>query len=350
MVAAAAEVQSEGHTAEQGGAKLNARGSGFHLREDLEDALDSEHVPTELVAELAAREERALRLSSSSKGLPKAVRQLAVRFLAQLMYRFTPTMEDWFAAVVLFDALATRTPGGLRVEALPATCGALAKMVKKMDSAENRLYLLGMNAKVVAAASQWAQCLQKLGYHPEPVDEESLHRQERELLQVFDWGVNLPSQESWLNIFCMRLNVLTSNILQASIRWAKEQSMVVASTMVMAQATTARLPPRQMAAGIFGINLARAGLLQVEVLGAPWISVLEWERLMADALLTGPSSQCMLNPGHAQYMLQALQVALDCSLAALQEACELVLRNVCGLRGEECRLPASKQGLSFAQI
>uniref|UniRef100_A0A7S0AMQ8 Cyclin N-terminal domain-containing protein n=2 Tax=Pyrodinium bahamense TaxID=73915 RepID=A0A7S0AMQ8_9DINO len=335
MVAAAAEVQSEGHTAEQGGAKLNARGSGFHLREDLEDALDSEHVPTELVAELAAREERALRLSSSSKGLPKAVRQLAVRFLAQLMYRFTPTMEDWFAAVVLFDALATRTPGGLRVEALPATCGALAKMVKKMDSAENRLYLLGMNAKVVAAASQLAQCLQRLGYRQDPVDTQELHRQEWELLRTLRWQITLPCQESWLSIFCTRLDVLTASILQTSIGWAREQSTAMVNTLVMWQATSARLPPRRMAAGALSINLARAGLLPLEALRAPEVSSAQWGHLLVEAGIKEPSRQSSLNSSLVQYTLQALQTAVGCSRTTLQKASELVLRDVCNLRGDE---------------
>eukprot|EP00418_Pyrodinium_bahamense_P015394 CAMPEP_0179114402 /NCGR_PEP_ID=MMETSP0796-20121207/53567_1 /TAXON_ID=73915 /ORGANISM="Pyrodinium bahamense, Strain pbaha01" /LENGTH=342 /DNA_ID=CAMNT_0020812623 /DNA_START=86 /DNA_END=1114 /DNA_ORIENTATION=- len=320
-------------------AKPDLPAIGFHavhLREDIQDALDREQVPTELLTELARKEDRAFVSSCDGKPLPKVVRRLAVCFLGRLLGMFAaPSAEDWSAAAVLLDAFVAQAAGGLRLGALPATCVAIAKIVKKMDSVEIAHYLAGMNSKVVAAASQLAQCLQRLGYRQDPVDTQELHRQEWELLRTLRWQITLPCQESWLSIFCTRLDVLTASILQTSIGWAREQSTAMVNTLVMWQATSARLPPRRMAAGALSINLARAGLLPLEALRAPEVSSAQWGHLLVEAGIKEPSRQSSLNSSLVQYTLQALQTAVGCSRTTLQKASELVLRDVCNLRGDE---------------
>lgn len=337
VVVAAAEVVSVCRADQKLGSNAVV---SFRLTEELIEALDAQHVPAELLGHLAAREERAYGRPHESNeddntALPTAARQMSVRFLARLVHVFAPSTGDWFASVALLDALSVQAPNGLNVEELPALCAAIVKMVKKIDSVEMRCFYTSMTPKVAQAASHLAQGLETLGYTTVPVNAEELQKQEDWLLRTLQWRINLPSHESWLNIFCIRLNVLTSSILQPSIQWIKEQSTFVASALVMWQATTARLTPRRMVAGILSINIGRARLVPFEAFKPDNISSSQWEQLLADTQLEGPTAQCMLNDGHAHYMLKALEAALDCTMEELQADAALVLSDVCSMRSEE---------------
>jgi len=294
----------------------NGIGCG-HVSGELQDALDRQCVPCELIAHWTAKERKALPPASGSP-LPAHVRDIALRFMVPCVQLMSLPPTSWFHAAVLLDSFCARAPRGVSVELLPATCLALVKMLKKVDQAS--LCMRGSNLS--SCAVHFVHWLRASGY-PGTADptEEQLAEAERAVLEVLNWEIDVPSLESWTSLFCTRFNVLTRGHWLPSLQWVWQQSSCHQRLVVLQQAAGAELRPKCLAAGLLGLAFVSARLLTLDELRPPKASAEDWEQLFLQGQLQSSAPSCILAAEHAQRVLQLLQAATGLPLAELREAC-----------------------------
>jgi len=191
------------------------------------------------------------------------------------------------------------------------TCIALVRLVKKSEK---------VNIPGQADTGPLVQIAARLCPNVQTTGEE-VSRQEVAILQAVGWSLYLPSIQSWLEKFVIRLNVLTNDLLAASLAWILEKSLLPATVLVMMFPTNSALPPQRQARGLLGLGLASAGLLPLCALRPLCECHERWEELFIRSGLMGllgggcngtfvplcSVPRCELEPQHYQQLLEMFE-------------------------------------------
>lgn len=305
----------------------------FAANSTMLDALDAQCVPNELLQSWAIRENRTFSsVEALGERLPAPVRQAALRFLSHLTQQVGLSQASWYEASALLDIFHLKT--SLKstsvqsvIEELPATGAALVSILLKNDSA----------AACVDATSFLNHCcmfadhLQRCGYSTVNTDVtvEIISAQERRVLQVLGWRIQVPTTETWINALIARFNVLTRSLLAPSLNWVWQQGLLSACLITMRQALNADVPPRTLAAGLLGIGLIAARLIPVEALQPAKMTSERWLQLYQEIQPQRqtqqlqqpqePQLECALPSKHAQCCLELLTVTVGADLSQVKE-------------------------------
>jgi len=294
-------------------------------REAVQEVLDAHGISDELVEIWTEREERVLfegppPVDVQQGGLAPDVRSVALWFMAHLVKVMCLPEKSWFDVVLLLDVYCLRAPSPVRVTDLPALCGALARLLKKVDM----VGYLTNEYELLMHTMRLAQYLRQAGHTVEDtaVTAEKLGELEENVLQVLRWRINLPCVDSWMSLFCARMNTLTRQSLFKPLASIWQQSQCFARTMLLQRATCLRFSPRHLVQGLLGIGFVAVRMLPPEALGLEGSDELEGLFFQQPSEGMPPLQEMPL--GHQKFLLELLQVATGSSLDALKSDCKLV--------------------------
>jgi hypothetical protein len=137
--------------------------------EEMHEALEERGISDVLVKVWIEREVRVLsgdtcegfEEEESIHSLGQDLRGRALWFMAHLVKILGLPEKSWFDAVALFDAYCIRNKNPIDIGDLPTLCGAVARLVKKMDSSS----FLPNECELWACTMQMAQCLRQAGHN-----------------------------------------------------------------------------------------------------------------------------------------------------------------------------------------
>lgn len=294
--------------------------------EALADAFDERYAADELLEEWAAKEAQSFSPDLIADTLlPSHSREHSMAFMAGLARSMGMSHGCCLQLANLFDLYWIHALKGTRFPSLTA-CIALVRLVKKSE----KVNIPGQDADtgpLLQIAASFYPSVQ--------ATEDEVSRQEVAVLRALGWRIYMPSIQSWLEKFVIRLNVLTNDMLAASLAWILEQSVFPATVLVMTLPTTSALPPQRQARGLLGLGLASAGLLPLHELQPLHECHERWEELFIRSglvgLLSGGCSgtfvpmcsvpRCELEPEHYQRLLQMFEVACVSTLTEVREDC-----------------------------
>lgn len=158
----------------------------------------------------------------------------------------------------------------------------------------------------------------------EDVTEEQVGTQEKCVMRSLKWILHVPTIDTWLSAFWMRLHVFTNGHFDQQLQSLYSQQSKLSVQMALrwftlGHAVTSDLPPQTIASGVFCQGLVRAGLLPPEVLQGSGPS---WQ-----ALFGFPQFQpapCELREHDYRHMLGRLVAATGCDVVTLRDDCEAV--------------------------
>lgn len=296
------------------------------------EALDDNGVSYELLAHWTIQEERALRpfagAGHEELGLPTEARQAALSFLAQMPQCVGLPSQSWFEAATLLDMyyLKAMKPRADAIDCLAATCIAIMGILKKNDT-----ICAPMNASMfIPPASMLTKHLNKLGYEASAITAKSVDAQEKHVLQLLGWRVNVSTSYSWINAFVVRFNVFTRNMFVSQLGWIWHKSVAGTRFFMMQQAANPDLSPTVLAAGLFAIGLVSANMLPLEALQPPDMMREEWIRLYKDIQHSQqpPSSDGGQSARHARCVLEILAMAVGVEVADIRKYCGIAFRGM----------------------
>jgi len=321
------------------------------------DAFDQRSAADELLEEWVAREAvMFLPSSTSHTQLPSGTRENSLALMVGLARSMGMLHGCCLQFANLFDLYCLHALQGTQFPSL-ATCIALVRLVQKGET-ENVPGLDADTGPIVQIAARLHPSVQ--------TSEEEVNRQEVAVLQALGWRVILPSIQSWLEKFVIRLNVLTNDVFAASLTWLLEKSLFPATVLVMTSPTTLALPPQRQARGLLGLGLASAGLIPHHELQPLQVCHDWWKELFIRSgvmgLLCSSCSvpRCELGHEHYQRLLEMLEVACASTLAEVCEDCRDVALglgdafarglNVRTWQEDEIQIAVSNMAGSEAQI
>lgn len=295
------------------------------LCDEIQEALDVNGATSELIADWAGIEAKALKspkIAGKDSLLPAQVRDAALRLMTYIAQLLGMSQKSWFSVVTAFDAYCLKFGSADNIfVTLPATCVALVKLLKKMDCATDSM--MGSNFSIFA--TELVKWLQQMGHPVEDLEvtEEAINSQELKVLKVLNWQLNLPTIESWTSRFCSRFNVLTRNMFMTSLNWAFGLCMAYARMIALRQATTREYSPRRISIGLLCISFVHARLLPVGQLCPEKVGHNDWEFLFAESQPQVQVAESLVPKTHHQSLLDLLEVTTGCRLQVLKEDCHL---------------------------
>jgi len=264
-------------------------------------------------------EQRSSNLSNISH-----LRYTLLRYMEATCQQVALQMSDWYTCALYFDTHCATAD--VQVHDLPAICVGIVAIVKKMDkSGLERLVKPGFKT-YLSSANRIAAWLRDKGYNDvsEDVTEEQVGLQEKCVMKSMKWILHVPTIDTWLTAFWMRLNVFTGGHFAPQLQslYASSQLSVVTALrwFTLGQAVSCDLTPRTIASGIFCQGLVRVGLLPSEVLqgsGSSWQDLFNIPQFQP--------AQCDLRGEHDyRHMLGRLEAATGSDVATLRDDCEAV--------------------------
>lgn len=324
-----ASSDKEASEAASGYAEVDTKGcSGYAHSPTIEDALDAQGVADELLEDWTRHELQALvsDASGAEARLPLHVRHTAISVLSSMAQHAGLQQKSLAEASLLLDVFilksvaSTKNPDSivLAINTLPATCVALVAILGKFDCVLARTAITSFS---IARACSFAQNLQQMGYTEvnAAVTENMINTQEAKVLQKLRWRIHMPNTESWTSTFSSRFNVLTRNLIAPSLTWVWQHGMFAARMIMMHQASSEALPPKQLAAGLLAIGLVGARLLPLEAVRPHQMTDEDWIHLYH---ATGPQElhpKCMFPTKCSQRLVKLLTIAVGVDLAKIQE-------------------------------
>lgn len=299
--------------------------------------LDQMKCPQENVELWMDKECKAFKRMEQKSCSPDRFSELAhlrgtlLRYMEATCQQVALQMSDWYTCVLYFDTLCATND--VQVDCLPAICVAIVAIVKKMDNSSLERWMQPGFKTYLASAVRIAAWLRDKGYDhvSEDVTEEQVGFQEKRVLKSLKWILHVPTIDTWLSAFWMRLHVFTNNHFDQQL-----QSMYCAQSQLsvqmalrwftLGQAVTCDLPPRTIAAGVFCQGLVRVGLLPIEVLqgsGSSWQDLFNFPKFQP--------AKCDLREHDYRHMLGRLEAATGCDVATLRDDCESVASVFVGL-------------------
>lgn len=283
--------------------------------EDMHDALTSQSMPNELLDDWGAREERIL--SHQPQELPAKVREAVLRYSQQLSQMAGLQHTGWFDTAMYIDYYCLRCPGGADINTLPAVATALIGLLKKKDSAEQKV----RTSDYASQAPHLAGWIQMLGYKSvdSNVTVEKIHEEEHRILEILRWQINLPSTFSWMSSFCVRFNVFTCNKVTQSLAWIWEHYLLHARNLVLRYPLSPTLAPRSMANGLFCLGLVCSRMIPLELLRPEKLESREWEETFMKSQGQTVKPECWFPPQQAKVLAQAVLATTGCSASTLKK-------------------------------
>jgi hypothetical protein len=355
---------------------FNVRGLAEVIAQDaIQDALYACCASDETIQVRAESEDKSQEalinlLNSGSKGLNPELRTIVAWFMAHVCESMCLPENLWFDMVTLLDVYSLRSPAPVRVGDLPALCGALVRLLKKMETVQflpNEDHLLSLTNQLAAYLRQGGHDVA----HP-AVTLDSLEAQEKLVLKTLDWNIHLSSVNTWMAAFYARMNTLTGQVLLPSLRVTWSHSMSVARTMLLQSGASLSFSRRHSARGLLGLAFVALRLLRPEDLGLDSSDDMEgiFIKQPSDASQTSPIASCSPPIGvadgpigtskvasstvdHSQFFLELLQVATGSDLEGLMEDCELIyneLRNHGRSRKQEHYMPREVQQVHYESL
>jgi len=302
------------------------------VRDDaVQDALDVQCVPDELIEDWSRRENQAFQpklcaVPQEPLCLPPPVRTAALSFIAVCAQQAELTQKGWFEASTLLDIFHLKTinaKSAISMDCLLATCAALVCIIKKNDKLVS--YGIADAENFVATASYFAQDLEDMGCPSveAEVTVEMIQSQERHILSTLGWRIHVPTIDSWSTMFIARFNVLTRNLLVQKLQWVQYQSLSSSQLLMMKQAFTKERSPRTLAVGLLGIGLVAAGLFPMQAFKPPNLTCEEWSDMFKDIQANGQQPHCQIPPCHSVTMMQVFMETIGADLIDIQECCHV---------------------------
>lgn len=313
---------------DQGGNRAGQVLASLLAGEDVQEALDAQCASDEYMRFSQEREEKllgtppskAISTAQESQSICPDVRRAFMGFVGRLIAALQLPEKCLFEAQLLIDIHLQRSATPVQVAELPALCGAVVRIIKKVDNAQ----VIPNSRGILAYAAQFAQWLRQAGHNMDPsaITEKSLAEQEQLVLQAVRWQLSLPTVDSWMSAFCARMNLLTRQAVFPSLVAIWQQSIPLAQRMFSQRANSERFSPKHVSQGLLGLGCVVAGLLPANALG-----------LEADEDLSSFFPQIPPQPANGsaqaelrqQFFVELLQSATRSGLAELRIDCRLVL-------------------------
>jgi len=291
--------------------------------DDVEAALEMQHVHDDMLASRSELEKKVLMPISDPTLVPVAanIREAALRFMSHLTQLMNLPPNTWFQTVTLFDIYCLSMPEGPLIEQLPATCIALVKLLQKMDCAAAS----PTQADLSPLGDYMGEWLETLGHLVQPTTNRTIANVELSLLQVLNWQLDMPTVESWMSMFCARINILTQSAFIASFNWIWEQSICYARMILIKQALSPTHPPIQMATGLIALGCVSARLIPVATIRPLKVCARTWDQSFAESQPGGTIPECVLTEAQSQQVLQLLHVSTRANLEEIQDACRVLV-------------------------
>lgn len=284
------------------------------MTEQIQNEFDKQGASDELFRHSADVEEGILRETRPVVNFSRQVRSVTLQFLEHLCQKHNLPPDSFFAAAALADAYNRHTPGGACVEALPATCVAIASLLRKSHTC----FMSSTSRWHYPAAAQFAQVLRYYGYAVPEMSNDEVVQQEKAILSAVNWQIRLPTVESWMLMFMTRLNIVTRGLLMTSLAWVFQNSITLGTSITTQYAASPQYAPRELAAGLMALNCVCAGMFPVEAL--EFQPVEPWDQLFSRLSRQRELPTCVLEPAQYQRFLAMLQLATGLPAAALQAA------------------------------
>jgi hypothetical protein len=310
-----------GEAVEDAGSFKDARMNSVVL-----DALDDNAVCDELLEQWVLQEQRVLHpiggQGHDGVRLPANARQAALSFLTHMPQCVGLPPQSWFQAATLLDMyyLKAMKPTAEAVAVLPAACIAIIALLKKDDCVSTRVQACAL----VPRANTLAKFLEQMGYDVPPVTSQMIDAQEKQVLQMLQWRLHVPTSWSWVNAFTLRFNVFTRSVFSSQLSWVWQHSVSGSRFFTMQQDMSSDpLPPRILATGLFAIGLVAVNLLPLEAIQPPDMTSDEWIELYKDIQHSGqlPLPQCGLPSKHARCVLELLAMAVNVDVVEMRKYC-----------------------------
>mmetsp|Transcript_143736 Transcript_143736/g.253886 ORF Transcript_143736/g.253886 Transcript_143736/m.253886 type:complete len:390 (+) Transcript_143736:63-1232(+) len=312
-------------------------------RDETQDVLESHCAGDEIIAVMEQREELSKLGPDQDLGMPAGVRRVTAWLMAYLMTNLKLSDRAWFDAVTLMDDYSQRVGGGgngvpaISFNEVPALCVAIVRLVKKIEDAEapsqHDEYVY---KEFIQYLAKW---LQTLGYDVEGWENVSTNVQEQHVLMTTK--LCLQTVESWLLVFCTRLNVVAQRAVmqKENVRWQDtinklwQQGIGFARLVLLNRATNGELRPRRLAQGLLAIGLIISKLLPVQAMNFE-VGSAEWEWFEAQ---TPPQSkegeeQMIFMMHQHEFLLELMQVATGTDLDELIQDCWHILQVLSSLK------------------
>jgi len=285
-------------------------------REDMQEYLDRQGASNALLDIYAEREEKAFS-RVRQEGLPQDVRAVAVWLMVMMVKRMRLPEKSWFDVVLLFDLYCQSAPMPVKVTDLPALCGAVARLLLKMETCMAAMH----DGTFMECTMLLAQYLRQAGHTVEhaAITDEDLETQEQLVLQVLRWQINLPSVSSWMSLFHSRMFALSGPQSLPSLTLTWQYALYMANSMVMKVPSTL-LAPRHVTQGFLCLGFVAARLVPPEAVGLKETDDLQG---LVSQELPAYYTQGVA-AGGCDFYLGMLQVATGSSLAVLVEDCVFV--------------------------
>jgi len=285
---------------------------------DLEEIFEQLGVGTERLKMLSACEQKAfMHQVDDENELPIDVRRQVLKFISFLLERFGATLpQEWFKVVAILDILATRLP--MRLEDLPDRCAAMVSIVRKADTAEAHPWL----TEIAEYATGFSHSLRaREPVMPGMITRNSIHHQEKLVLDALGWQVEPASCETWISAFCTRFSVVEKECPQPCIHWIWQNSISCAQWICMRHSASKALQPRCLAQGIVGISAVMAHLVPCQCLQPDRVELHDWLQLFSTV-----GAHIMQKSQFHHQCLSSLLLAMDKQLGTLKEDTHDVLK------------------------
>lgn len=288
--------------------------------EDVQDRFDTLGVADEIFEVWEEMQRKQTAASGENGQWPRGGRAVIVHIVMQMVGKLGVVKTLCFDAVTLLDCYVQRRAGVLETWKFPKLCEICIRTLCKLQGFDLHS---SHRQDLEQTVRNWTLQLRAISAEEAgaTAHEVELRGLEQDLLRVMDWQLQRPTLEGYLTMFSSRLNELSCGYLQPSVNWVWFHSMAVACAVLMRQSSAEGPSPRQLAAGIFALNVAAARLLPVESLNPGHLNEEEWSELYASCEVFGRAQACYFDSAGSQRVMEVLEAATASSSKDLCAAC-----------------------------
>lgn len=297
--------------------------ASIFLEEHVQEALDGQNASDDFMRVWTEREERAFASNDHKAPLPPPsqshlsieLRQAAIRNMERNIVISSLPQKSWFDAVLLFDLYCWRAPSPVLAADLPVLCGAIIRLLSKMDDGVS----VPNSIRLVSCAVQFANRLRQEGHTMNLflVTEQEMVKQELVVTEVLRWQLNTPTVETWMSAFCARMDTLTQKRMHPAILSTWKQSICSARNLFMQRPASQTFSPQRVASGLLALGLIAADLVPATCLDLH-------ERNNFGTIPQSVGSPKASDQTRQQFFLELLQVSTMSDIEALQHDVSLV--------------------------